>query len=101
LRGVSKDGRKLLMARDACKGALLTKRHYLIPELLAQDALLQAVAGVEQHPHRNGLVRDHFDAADVALSQQQSPSRYLRKTTIAAVASEKGPFPSVTMRLET
>src|ERR1700754_3862660 len=38
----------------------------LIPELLAQDSFFQAVAGVEQHPHRNGLVRDHLDAADIA-----------------------------------
>ena len=34
--------------------------------MLAQDALFQAVAGVEQHPHRDGLVGEHLDAADVA-----------------------------------
>ncbi len=33
-----------------------------VSELLAQDALFQAVAGVEQHPHRDGLVREHLDA---------------------------------------
>ena len=37
-----------------------------MPELLAQDALFQAVAGVEQHPHRDRLVREHLDTADVA-----------------------------------
>jgi hypothetical protein len=35
----------------------------LIPELLAQDALVEAVAGVEQHPHRDRLVGSmHLDA---------------------------------------
>src|SRR6202451_2899841 len=38
----------------------------LIPELLAQYPLFQAVAGVEQHPHRDGLVGQDLDAADVA-----------------------------------
>src|ERR1700738_3611699 len=38
----------------------------LVPELLAQDTLFQAVAGVEQHPHRDGLVGQHLDPADVA-----------------------------------
>src|SRR3954452_1122410 len=38
----------------------------LISELLAQDALFQAVTGVEQHPHRDRLVREHLDPADVA-----------------------------------
>ena len=37
-----------------------------IIELLAQDALFQAVAGVEQHPHRDGPVGKHLDPADVA-----------------------------------
>jgi len=37
-----------------------------IPELLAQDALFQAMAGIEQHPHRDGLVGKNLDAADVA-----------------------------------
>ncbi len=37
-----------------------------VTELLAQDALFQAVAGIEQHPHRDGLVGKHLDAADVA-----------------------------------
>src|SRR6267142_1267587 len=60
--------------RDARKGALLRMRSgiysqprspgrrcgELIPELLAQDALFQAVAGVEQHPHRDGLVGKHL-----------------------------------------
>src|SRR5437867_8061071 len=36
------------------------------PELLAQDAFLEAVTGIEQHPHRNRLVGQHLDAADVA-----------------------------------
>src|SRR5437899_9863516 len=36
------------------------------PELLAQDAFLEAVTGVEQHPHRDRLVGQHLDAADVA-----------------------------------
>ncbi len=35
-------------------------------ELLAQDALFQAMAGIEQHAHRDGLVGKHLDAADVA-----------------------------------
>ena len=34
-----------------------------VSELFAQDALFQAVAGVEQHPHRDGLVREHLDAS--------------------------------------
>ena len=42
------------------------RRRGSIPELFAQDALFQAVAGVEQHPHRNAPVRNHLDAADVA-----------------------------------
>src|SRR5882672_9778746 len=60
--------------RDARKGALLRMRSEicfttafavsddgaLIAELLAQDALFQAVAGVEQHPHRDGLVGKHL-----------------------------------------
>src|SRR5215510_7649146 len=29
-------------------------------ELLAQDAFLEAVAGIEQHPHRDGLVGQHL-----------------------------------------
>src|SRR6266699_6149303 len=37
-----------------------------VSELLAQDALFQAVAGIEQHPHRDGLVGKHLDAADIA-----------------------------------
>src|SRR5216683_5452059 len=37
-----------------------------VAELLAQNALLQAVAGIEQHPHRDGLVGEHLDAADIA-----------------------------------
>src|SRR3984957_3345057 len=37
-----------------------------ISELLAQDTLFQAVAGIEQHPHRDGPVRQHLDPADVA-----------------------------------
>src|SRR5882724_1361832 len=37
-----------------------------ISELFAQDSLFQAVAGIEQHAHRNGLVRNHLDAADIA-----------------------------------
>ena len=37
-----------------------------IAELLAQDALFKTVAGVEQHPHRDGFVGQHLDAADVA-----------------------------------
>src|SRR6202012_6243463 len=41
-------------------------RPSLIAELFAQNALFQAVAGVEQHPHRDGLVAEHLDAADVA-----------------------------------
>src|ERR1700712_4547614 len=41
-------------------------RPYLVPELLAQDAFLGAGAGVEQHPHRDRLVGQHLDAADVA-----------------------------------
>src|SRR4029450_9945005 len=36
------------------------------PELLAQDAFLEAVTGIEQHPHRDRLVGQHFDAADIA-----------------------------------
>src|SRR5260370_14079576 len=35
-------------------------------ELLAQDALFQAVTGIEQHPHRDRLVGKHLDATDVA-----------------------------------
>ena len=35
-------------------------------ELLAQDAFLKAVAGVEQHPHRDGFVGKHLDTADIA-----------------------------------
>src|SRR3981081_2585516 len=35
-------------------------------ELLAQDALLQAVAWVEQHPHGDGLVREHFPLLYIA-----------------------------------
>src|ERR1700738_1045117 len=38
----------------------------LVPELLAQDTLFQAVAGVEQHSPRDGLVGQHLDPADVA-----------------------------------
>src|SRR6202048_3181971 len=38
----------------------------LVPELLAQDTLFQAVAGGGPHPHRDGLVRQHLDPADVA-----------------------------------
>src|ERR1700761_6167641 len=37
-----------------------------VAELLAQDTLFQAVAGIEQHSHRDGLVREDLDAADVA-----------------------------------
>jgi len=37
-----------------------------VAELFAQDALFQAVAGIEQHPHRDGLVGEHLDAADIA-----------------------------------
>src|SRR5260370_30029567 len=33
--------------------------------LLAQDAPFQAMAGVEQHPHRGGLFGKHLHAADV------------------------------------
>src|SRR6266705_1440054 len=36
------------------------------PELLAQDAFLEAVTGIEQHPHRDRLVGQHLDAADIA-----------------------------------
>src|SRR5205814_5118997 len=36
------------------------------PELLAQDAFLEAVTGIEQHPHRDRLVGQHLDALDVA-----------------------------------
>ena len=42
------------------------ERPVSVAELLAQDALFQAVAGVEQHAHRDGLVGQHLDAADVA-----------------------------------
>src|SRR5262245_19851932 len=38
----------------------------LVAELLAQDALFQAVAGIEQHAHRDGLVREHLDAGNIA-----------------------------------
>src|SRR5690348_12493684 len=37
-----------------------------VPELLAQNALFEAVAGVEQHPHRDRPVGQNLDAADVA-----------------------------------
>src|SRR5579863_6472984 len=37
-----------------------------MPELLAQNPLFQAVAGIEQQPYRDGLVGKHLDAADVA-----------------------------------
>src|SRR3978361_1385006 len=40
-------------------------RPYLVPELLAQDAFLEAVAGVEQHPHRDRLCRRHTRAPGV------------------------------------
>ena len=43
-----------------------------IVELLAQNALFQAVAGVEQHPHRDGLVREHLDPADMAMVATQA-----------------------------
>ena len=38
----------------------------LVAELFAQDAFVEAVPGIEKHPHRNGLVGQDFDAADVA-----------------------------------
>src|SRR5216684_6242918 len=38
----------------------------LVPELLAQNAFFEAVAGVEQHPHRDRLVGQHLDPANVA-----------------------------------
>src|SRR4051795_4476726 len=41
-------------------------RRASVPELLAQNAFLEAVAGVEQHSHRDGLVGQYLDAADVA-----------------------------------
>src|ERR1700682_1262892 len=44
-------------------------------ELLAQDVLFQAVAGIEQHPHRDGLVGKHLDAADVARLAVIGPRR--------------------------
>src|SRR5258708_22359246 len=37
-----------------------------VPELLAQNAFFQAVTGVEQHPHRDGLVGGHLAPADIA-----------------------------------
>ena len=37
-----------------------------VAELFAQNAFIEAVAGIKQHPHRNGLVGYHLDAADVA-----------------------------------
>ena len=40
--------------------------HISVPELLAEYPLFQAVAGIEQHPHCDGLVGKHLDAADVA-----------------------------------
>ena len=37
-----------------------------VPELLAQDPLIQAVAGVEQHMHGEVMVHADFDRADGA-----------------------------------
>src|SRR5262245_8261453 len=52
--------------RGLTNGFGRSSRHVSGPELLAQDALFQAVAGVEQHAHRDGLVGEHFDPDDVA-----------------------------------
>ena len=42
------------------------RRCALVAELLAQDALVQAVAGVEQHLHRDRVVHANFHIADRA-----------------------------------
>src|SRR5262249_24136485 len=42
------------------------KGSFSVAELLAQDAFFQAVAGVEQHAHRDRLVGEHLDTDDVA-----------------------------------
>ena len=37
----------------------------LVAELLAEDPFFETVTGIEQHPHRDRLVRNHRDAAHV------------------------------------
>src|SRR5260221_11452413 len=46
-----------------------------VPELLAQNAFFQAVTGVEQHPHRDGLVGEHLDPPDIARLAGGGPLR--------------------------
>ena len=66
-RRLSKDARATFKAaQTAGPGMGCRGRRASVSELLAQDTFVETVAGIEQHPHRNGLVRQNLDAADVA-----------------------------------
>src|SRR5260370_33075738 len=53
-----------------------------VPELLAQNAFFQAVTGVEQHPHRDGLVGEDRDPAD---NRRLVVGGQLHDTALAAI----------------
>src|SRR5690348_9061400 len=64
--GRSAAGRQSQRERSANPPSVPARRHGLVAELFAEDALVETVARIEQHLHRHGMIHADVDVADRA-----------------------------------